>query len=113
MQVMNKFSYEMTGFQSACSEYAEDRLSLDKYYLIGRPSIFIVQFQGIKSLGVEPGDKLIIDRSLKPKEGKLVLAVINNEFSLQRFSKRLCEGQDPETGDFIWGVVKAFIRDCP
>lgn len=105
-------SYEMTGFQSPCAEFAEKPLSLDERYLIHHSSIFIIQVVGeSKALGIRPRDRLIIDRSLTPKEGQLVLLVINNQFEVRLYSKMMLKDQDPETGDFIWGVVKTLLRE--
>ena len=105
-------SYDVTGFQSACAEFAEKPLSLDERYLTNRPSLFIIEAAGdSKVLGITKGDKLLIDRSLNPREGQLCLFVINNEFRLQRFSQQMLKGQDPETGDFIWGVVTTLLRE--
>jgi SOS-response transcriptional repressor LexA len=111
MSTSSDFSYHITGFQSACSEYHEDLLSLDKRYLANRPATFIVEVQGRSlALGVLAGDKLIIDRSLTPREGQLVLVVINNDFSLQRFSQKIFSG-DAENGDFVWGVITTLLRE--
>lgn len=109
---MSESSYDMTGFQSACAEFAESPLSLDERYLTNKPATFIIEVEGHdKDLEVKKGDKLVVDRSLSPRENDLVLLVINNEFTLKRFSKRMLEGQDPETGNFLWGVVKTQIRE--
>lgn len=105
-------SYEVTGFQSACAEFAEKPLSLDERYLTNRPATFIIEAQGeSRPLGIRTGDKLLIDRSLTPREGQLVLLVINNQFVLRLFSWHLLQGQDPETGDFVWGVITTLIRE--
>ena len=105
-------SYEVTGFQSACAEFAEKPLSLDERYLTNRPSLFIIEAAGESHvLGISRGDKLLIDRSLNPREGQLCLFVINNQFKLQNFSTRMLEGHNPDTGDFIWGVVTTLIRE--
>lgn len=105
-------SYDMTGFQSACAEFHENSLSLDERYLTNKPATFIIEVDGeAPHLEVKKGDKLLIDRSLKPRENDLVLLVINNEFTLKKFSWKMLEGQDPETGNFLWGVVKTQIRE--
>ena len=104
--------YKITGFQSACSEYHEDILSLDKRYGIGAPSIFIIAANGTSiSLGIKSGDKFIIDRSLKPQKGELVLLVVRGEFTFTHFSPQQLKNQDPDSGDFIWGVVITILRE--
>lgn len=105
-------SYEVTGFQSACAEFAEKPLSLDERYLQNPPATFIIEAAGeSKALGIKPRDRLIIDRSLKPQAGQLVLLVVNNEFRLASFNPQLIQGEDSGTNDFVWGVVTTLIRE--
>lgn len=113
---MSDYSQETgyTGFQSACAEFAERPLSLDDRYLQNKPSLFIIQVDSDSvRLRVRRGDKLLIDRSKHPREGQLVLLVVNNEFKLERFSTSLLKTNDPEYGNFIWGVVSTLIREEP
>lgn len=105
-------SYEVTGFHSACAEFAQKPLSLDERYLTNKPSLFIIEIAAdAQHLGLKKGDKLLIDRSLTPKEGQLVLLVLSNQFRLKQFSWKMLEGQDPETGDFVWGVITTLLRE--
>lgn len=105
-------SYEVTGFQSACAEFAKKPLSLDERYLTNKPSLFIIESaEDSKSLGIYKGDKFLVDRSLRPHEGSLALLVVNNQFRLERFSWKMLIGQDSESGDFVWGVVTTLIRE--
>lgn len=104
--------YQITGFQSPCSEYHEKTLSLDERYKLSAPSVFIVQVSGHSpKLGMRSGDKLIIDRSLTPRPGDVVLLVVNNDFKLSTFSLELTQNKDPETEDFVWGVVTTLLRE--
>lgn len=105
-------TYDLTGFQSPCAEFAEKPLSLDERYLSNRPATFIIEAAGDSGpLGIKKGDKLLIDRSLHPREGQLVLLVINNEFQVRRFSQKFLQNADPECGDFVWGVITTLIRE--
>ena len=112
---------QMTGFQSACAEYAEDRLSLDERYLTNPPAMYPLRVStDSKFFELRKGDELIIDRSLEPKAGDLVVAVITNEFVIARFTfhqgipillpynKKV--GADELGEDFIWGVVASQHR---
>mgnify|MGYP002814673159 CR=1 FL=1 len=69
------------------------------------------------------GDVLMVDKSIEPKAGKVVIAAINGEMTLKRLS--LVDGQitltadnqnypDVKIGDFdeskIWGVVTNVIH---
>ena len=104
--------YKITGFQSACSEYHEDILSLDERYRIGAPSVFIIEASGdSQSLGIKNKDKFVIDRALKPQKGELVLLVVNGEFKFTYFLPAQLKNENPDSGDFIWGVVTTLLRE--
>jgi DNA polymerase V len=71
--------------------------------------------------GVRNGDVLVVDRSLEPAAGKLVVAVVNGEFTVQyfhRIQKKLfaSTGKNPdqkihkEPDVDIWGVVSYVIH---
>jgi DNA polymerase V len=112
---------EMTGFQSACAEYAEDRLLLDERYLTNPPAMYPMRVgSDSKLFELRKGDELIIDRSLDPQANDLVIAVISNQFAIARFTlnqgipyllpfnKKV--GDDELGEDFIWGVVSSLHR---
>jgi DNA polymerase V len=66
-----------TGFSSPANDYLHPL------------STFIVESEGdsMKDAFIPPKAKLIIDRSLKPKNGDIVLAVINGEFTVKYLKK--------------------------
>jgi len=105
-------NYDVTGFQSPCAEFSEKPLSLDDRYLTNIPSLFIIEAAGdSKGLSIYKGDKLLIDRSLQPKEGQLCLFVIKNEFQLSRYFRQKHFALDSDSEDFIWGVVTTLLRE--
>jgi DNA polymerase V len=112
---------QVTGFQSPCAEYGEERPSLDAKYLTNPPAMFpVLAAADSRLFDLKKGDHLIVDRSLDPRPGDLVIAVISNEFKIARFT--LVQGTgylmpfnktvgDDELGeDFIWGVVSSLHR---
>ncbi len=112
---------EMTGFQSPCAEYAEDVLSLDKKFLTNPPAMFFIRVKSeSKFLNLQRGDLLLVDRSLTPRRGDLVVAVVSNTFVLGVYSRR--EGRDyllpfnkplgdiESADDYIWGVIDTQFR---
>lgn len=112
---------QVTGFQSPCAEYAEDRLSLDQKYLTNPPAMFPLRVAAdSKMFDLKKGDHLIVDRSLEPKNHDLVIAVIENEFKIARYELRGGQGillpfnkkvgEDELGEDFIWGVVSSQHR---
>jgi DNA polymerase V len=61
----------------------------------------------MKADGVNPGDLLVVDRSVEATEGRLVVAVLNGEFTVRRFHT---VDYVPDHADFqIWGVVTYVI----
>jgi DNA polymerase V len=73
--------------------------------------------------GIFSGDLLIVDRSIRPKQGHIVIAVLNGELTVKRleiegdrlFLKAENSGYPPiEVTEpqelFIWGVVTSAIH---
>ena len=73
--------------------------------------------------GIFDGDMLVIDRSIQPSSGKIVLGVLNGEFTIKRIEKRKSklylipenEAFNPieitSEMDFkIWGIVTFAIH---
>lgn len=95
-------------------------------YLIPKPvTSFFVRVSGDSMInaGINQDDILIVDRSLQAKEGDIVIAVLNSELTVKRFSLKggTCQllPENPiyspikvtEEMDFsIWGVVTSVIH---
>jgi DNA polymerase V len=50
--------------------------------------IFKVKGDSMIDIGIYEGDSLLVDRSLDARHGNVVLAVLNNEFTVKRLHKR-------------------------
>jgi DNA polymerase V len=112
------------GFPSPADDYVDQRLDLND--LIERPaSTFFVTVTGDSMTGasIHDGDLLMVDRSLEPIDGKIVIAAINGELTVKRLA--LKNGQAwliPENPAYaplelkegldcvIWGVVTRVIH---
>lgn len=91
-----------TGFPSPADDYIEQNLNLNKL-LISRPAAtYFVRFQGSPRFGVQKEDLLIVDKSLNPRFGKLVIEITENEFRLSKFSAKTKN---------LWGSVTSIIRN--
>lgn len=86
-----QFQYNgQTGFQSACDEYAQAELSLDKLFQLKSPSVYLWRASGIgqKNFNIREGDLLIIDRKFnKPVIGRIYIAEHEGEFHLVQLRK--------------------------
>ena len=94
--------------------------------LIPNPaSTFFIRVTGesMHDAGIFPDDVLIVDRSLEPCNGDVVVAAINGEFTVKRlFKTRNRVELRPENKNFrplvvegdadfvVWGVVKTVIH---
>ncbi len=108
------------GFPSPADDFLDKRLDLNEFLIKHPASTFFVKVKGDSMIGagINSGDMLIVDRSIEPKNNKVVVAVVNGDFTVKRFSKRLgkvflvAENPDfkpieiTDASDFeIWGVV--------
>jgi DNA polymerase V len=113
------------GFPSPAEDYIDQSLDLNEL-LVRRPAAtFFVRASGDSMIGagIHSGDILVVDRSLEPANGRIVVAVINAEMTVKRIRAR--NGRlylDPDNGDFapievtkdmdfeVWGVVQYVIH---
>ena len=74
------------GFPSPADDYIEHNLDLNQYLIKHPAATFFVRAEGdsMRGVGILPGDLLIVDKSLVPKDNSIVLAVINGEFTVKR-----------------------------
>ena len=79
------------GFPAAANESSHEQVSLDSY-LISNPAstvLFRVRGESMTGAGIFDGDLLVVDRSIEPVHGQVVVAAINNDMTVKRLSKRL------------------------
>jgi DNA polymerase V len=115
------------GFPSPADDYIESKIDLNRF-LIQRPaSTFLVRASGDSMIGasIQSGDLLIIDKSIEPTHGKIVIAALNGELTVKRLSKingKVClVAENPhyppiditeEEEMVIWGVVTHVIHEA-
>ena len=115
-----------TGFGAAADDYMERGIDLNEQLIRNKPATFFMRVSGssMTNAGIYDGDIVIVDRSLKPQNGKIVIAVIDGEMLIRRYEKTMNSLRlVPETNklspievnefmDFkIWGVVSCVIRN--
>lgn len=116
-----KFRKE-TGFPSPARDHYERRLSLDEHIVQKPAATFFVRVQGdsMREAGIFSGDILVVDRSVKPESGHLVVAVIEDDYAVKKLEKKngywfLCSGSEDiaitdELTYEIWGVISHAIH---
>ncbi len=74
------------GFPSPADEYVEKGLDLNAYLVRNKAATYFFRVVGDSMAGahIHDGDMLVVDRSVEPKHGHIVLAAINNEYTVKR-----------------------------
>lgn len=78
------------GFPSPAEDFLDRKLDLNEYLIRNPSATFLVRVNGISMVnaGIFDGDILIVDRSLEATDGKVVIGVINGEFTVKRIMKK-------------------------
>ena len=81
------------GFPSPAEQYAETPLDLNELLVKKPAATFFVRAAGdsMTGAGIHPGDILVVDRSLAAADGDVVIACVDNEFTV-KFLRRDAAG---------------------
>ena len=116
---------ELETFFTASPDQMERGIDLNEQLIRNKPATFFMKVSGNSMInaGIFDGDIVIVDRSIKPANGKIVIAVIDGDMLIRRYEKTINSLRlIPETPklsaidisefmDFkIWGVVVCVIR---
>lgn len=122
------------GFPSPAEDYIEGNLDLNRHLIRHPAATFIVRVEGdsMTGAGIFSGDLLVVDRSLEPRDGHVVIAVVDGELTVKRLRRHTGEGGNrwrlvAEHPDYppidmpgadeggetsaIWGVVTNAVRN--
>lgn len=74
------------GFPSPSQDYSDTKIDLTQMLIRDELSTFIVRVSGdsMEGAGIYDGDKLIVDRSIEPHDGHVVVAVVDGEMTVKR-----------------------------
>ena len=115
-----------TGFGAAADDYMERGIDLNEQLIRNKPATFFMKVSGNSMInaGIFDGDIVIVDRSIKQKNGAIVIAVIDGEMLIRRLdisinkvrlipeTSKLAIIEVSDYSDFkIWGVVTCIIRN--
>lgn len=125
-QLLPLYSHKVVaGFPSPADDFIEDRLDLNEKLAPNHSSTFLLKVQGesMRDAGIFDGDILVVDRSITPRPGKIVIAALDGELTVKRLDIRndgtylLPENPDypdikvgAESEMVIWGVVTSCIH---
>ncbi|MBB5022587.1 translesion error-prone DNA polymerase V autoproteolytic subunit [Desulfurispira natronophila] len=76
----------MAGFPSPAQDYIERNLDLNELCIRNPTATYFVQAQGDSMIegNIHPGDTLVVDRSLEPRHGDVVIAALQGELTMKR-----------------------------
>lgn len=113
------------GFPSPAQDYIDKVLDMNEHLIKNETATFIVKVASLSMLnaGIDIDDELIVDRSLDAKHGDIVVALIDNEFTVKRLmideTGQWLKAENPDYKDIhlldgqellIWGVVTCIIK---
>jgi DNA polymerase V len=114
-----------TGFGAAADDYAERGIDLNEQLIRNKPATFFMRVNSDAMIGsgIHNHDVVIVDRSLEPKNGSVVIAVLDGEMLIRKLeinnnkkrllpaTSRLSAIEITESSSFaIWGVVTFVIH---
>jgi DNA polymerase V len=114
-----------TGFGAAADDYAERGIDLNEQLIRNKPATFFmrVNSDAMIEAGIRQGDVVIVDRSIEPKNGKVIIAVLDGEMLIRKLeinnhkrrllpaTKKLSPIEISESSAFsTWGVVTYVIH---
>ena len=79
----------VAGFPSPAEQYQEPPLDLNEL-LVKRPAAtFFVRVQGDSMIGegIHDGDLLVVDRSLRPASGDVIIACVDGDFTVKTYRR--------------------------
>jgi DNA polymerase V len=120
------FSHKVAaGFPSPADDYIEGRLSLDEHLIQHKEATFFVRAKGnsMVGAGIFDGDLLVVDKSLTPSSGDIVIAVVDGDLTVKRLIKRggtiTLKPENPHHKEIefkdgqelqVWGVVTSTVK---
>ena len=114
-----------TGFGAAADDYAERGIDLNEQLIMNKPATFFFKMRGdaMTGAGIFEDDVLIVDRSIKASNNKIIVVAVDGELMVRRFQQAfnkitlVAENKKYrpiEVNEFnsqnVWGVVTCTIH---
>jgi DNA polymerase V len=113
------------GFPSPADDHIDRMIDLNEKLIRHPPATFFVRVSGDSMIdaGIHSGDTLIVDRALEPRDGQIIVAALDGQYTVKRLKRdggrvllvpeNACYKPievTPERGFEVWGVVTCVIR---
>jgi len=125
-QKMPLFSTSIpAGFPSPAADYTEDGLDFNELLVKRKAATYCLKVTGesMSGAGIFPDDILVVDRSIRPEKGDIIVAALNGDFTVKRLFRQhgsiILHPENPDYGDIhvgpeedftVFGVVTSVVR---
>lgn len=114
-----------SGFGAAADDFMERGIDLNEQLILNKSATFFFRMnsEAMVNAGIYAGDVLVVDRSIKPSNGNIIVAIVNGDlfvrFFEQNFNKAILTAANKKYGDILlnefsqfmcWGVVTCNIH---
>lgn len=115
-----------SGFGAAADDFMERGIDLNEQLINNKPATYFFKMNSNAMIGasIDVGDILIVDRSLKAVNGKIILAIVEGELLVRRimknFNSTVLIAENKKFSDIqlsvfdersnVWGVVTYVIH---
>lgn len=120
---LNLYGQVPAGFPVPTPDEQADLISLDEYLIDNPNQTFLLKVSGdsLKDVGILPNDLVLIEKTSQSKNGQVVLANVDSQWTLKIFDKqgqkiRLLPANSaypiiyPHQELLVYGVVKGVVR---
>lgn len=114
-----------TGFGAATDDFMERGIDLNEVLIMNKPATYFFRMNSdaMEKSSIYAGDVLIVDRSIKATNGKIIVAAVNGELYVRRyeqsFNKAMLTSENKRFKDIVidefsqfvsWGAVTCVIH---
>lgn len=114
-----------SGFGAAADDYMERGIDLNERLIMNKPATYFFRMNSdaMDNASIHAGDVLLVDRSIKATNGKIILAAVNGELFVRRyeqgFNKAILIAENRKFKEIVldeftqfisWGVVTCVIH---
>ena len=80
----------VAGFPSPAADYTQQRIDLNNHLIRNKDATYLFRVKGdsMINVGIYENDILLVDRSINPKHDHIILAQLNNEFTVKKLYRR-------------------------
>ena len=78
------------GFPSPAADYTQQRIDLNNHLIRNKDATYLFRVKGDSMIdaGIYENDILLVDRSINPKHNHIILAQLNNEFTVKKLYRK-------------------------